>query len=424
MLISLKLNNCFVFADEVEFSMRADMRYRRFSSNVSVFDSINILKSALIIGPNNSGKTNFIRSIHAIRQVLLNKSSPLSNNMFSNNPLCEIELTFLQDRIEYEFALKYDVNKEEYLYERFSKISYDKYKNRKCQDIIIRDSIGRNYYCEDETLILAMKIATKNNILVHLLDAEQFPVLKEIKYILTSFAEKIDVIDMNNIPMKKTVEMLKKSNVEQQKISDFIRNADLALEDYRYLNDEELKISMEVIGENNNQPQEKVLRSTNDRLDMLHLTSFYKGIPVPSYIFDSTGTKKIAALASYVIDALENDRILIIDELDNSLHFRLTRAIIALFNNELNNHAQLICSVHDTSLLDCQKLFRKEQIWFTHKDDEGTYLYSLSEFTNEKDKVRDTSDLIQKYKSGIFGAIPDPDLFSSMESIVGVREHG
>ena len=102
------------------------------------------------------------------------------------------------------------------------------------------------------------------------------------------------------------------------------------------------------------------------------------------------------------------------DELDNSLHFRLTRAILALFNNELNQTAQLIATVHDISLLDCQKLFRKEQIWFAHKDQKNAYLYSLSEFTAEKDGVRDTSDLIQKYRRGVFGALPEPDLFETI----------
>lgn len=131
-------------------------------------------------------------------------------------------------------------------------------------------------------------------------------------------------------------------------------------------------------------------------------------------LFDSTGTKKMAALASYGLDALENGRILVIDELDNSLHFRLTRAIIALFNNELNQNAQLIATIHDVSLLDCQTLFRKEQIWFTHKDGENAYLYSLAEFTAEKAGVRDTSDLIEKYQKGMFGALPEPELFQSL----------
>ena len=161
-------------------------------------------------------------------------------------------------------------------------------------------------------------------------------------------------------------------------------------------------------------PQENALSAVAPLTEMLHLASVYKGVMVPSMLFDSTGTKKMAALASYVIEALENGRILVIDELDNSLHFRITRAIIAMFNNELNRNAQLIATVHDVSLLDCQTLFRKEQIWFTHKDRENAYLYSLADFTTEKTGVRDTTDLIEKYRKGIFGALPEPDLFQSL----------
>ncbi len=122
----------------------------------------------------------------------------------------------------------------------------------------------------------------------------------------------------------------------------------------------------------------------------------------------------MAALASYVIGALKEGRILVVDELDNSLHFRLTRAIISLFNNELNENAQLIATAHDISLLDCNSLFRKEQIWFTHKDKERAYLYSLSDFTASESKTRGTSDLVAKYRAGVFGALPEPDLFDTL----------
>ena len=108
---------------------------------------------------------------------------------------------------------------------------------------------------------------------------------------------------------------------------------------------------------------------------------------------------------------------MIIDELDNSLHFKLTRAIISMFNNELNQKAQLICTAHDVSLLDNKKLLRKEQIWFTHKDDSQVYLYALSEYTAGKDGIRDTSDLIEKYKKGVFGAMPEPDLFGTLMEV-------
>ena len=248
-------------------------------------------------------------------------------------------------------------------------------------------------------------------------------VLSDIKDIITSFAKKIDIVDMNNIPMKKTIEMLKISDDKTQKIVNFIINADLSLENYQYLKagnaDNDINKVLDPNGELN--LQEKVLKGSETFMDQLHLFSTYKGLTVPSLTFDSTGTKKIACLASYVIDALENGRILVVDELDNSLHFKLVRAIIAMFNNELNTKAQLICTVHDITLLDCQKLFRKEQIWFAHKDMENAYLYSLSEFTAEKDGVRDTSDLVEKYKRGVFGALPEPDLF---ESLLEVQNNG
>ena len=58
--------------------------------------------------------------------------------------------------------------------------------------------------------------------------------------------------------------------------------------------------------------------------------------------------------------------------------------------------------------------FRKEQIWFSHKDTEHAYLYSLGEFSAGEDGIRETTDLIEKYKRGLLGALPKPDLFNSL----------
>ena len=88
--------------------------------------------------------------------------------------------------------------------------------------------------------------------------------------------------------------------------------------------------------------------------------------------------------------------------------------------------AQLIATVHDISLLDCKTLFRKEQIWFACKDKEHAYLYSLAEFTAEKDNIRDTSDIIEKYKRGMLGALPEPEFFESLLEVkndVETAEH-
>ncbi len=180
-----------------------------------------------------------------------------------------------------------------------------------------------------------------------------------------------------------------------------------------WLNDSELKVSLNLINDN-------IIENRIDSdfqsalLEQLHLCSVYKGRPVPSLLFDSVGTKKMASLASFIINSLEQGRILVVDEIDSSLHFKLTRAIFSLFNNELNTKGQLICTAHDVSLLDCKRMFRKEQIWFASKDKEGVYLYSLSDFKADEDGVRGRSDLIEKYKKGLFDALPSPDLFKAL----------
>lgn len=417
MLISLKLNNCFIYNNEVEFSMRANMHHKRFKSNLTSFGQINILKTAMLIGPNNAGKTNFIRCLAAVRDMMLNRSGiRMNSNLFSDNPIAEFEIVFLSGKTEYLFEVKYNAQTNEYVYERFAEVSYDVHKNRKETTWFVKDTVDQVYKCENSELVTVMKVASKNNILIHLIDVEHFEMLERAKQIIVGFAEKIDIIDMNNIPLKKTIDMLKMSDEKKTKIVNFILNADLSMDDYKYLSDDELKVRID-LPEENVKPQENALNVAAPIMEMLHLASVYKGKIVPSIIFDSTGTKKIAAIASYVIDALENGKILVIDELDNSLHFKLTRAIVALFNNELNAEAQLICTVHDVSLLDCQNLFRKDQIWFAHKDRDNAYLYSLTEFTSEKDGVRGVSDLIDRYRMGVFGALPEPDLFKTLEEV-------
>jgi AAA15 family ATPase/GTPase len=371
----------------------------------------------MLIGPNNAGKTNFIRCMAAIRDMMLNRSGiRMNSNLFSDNPIAEFEIVFLSGKREYLFEVKYNSQTNEYIYERFAEVSYDVHKNRKETTWFVKDTVDQVYKCENSELVTVMKVASKNNILIHLIDVEHFEMLEKAKQIIVGFAEKIDIIDMNNIPLKKTIDMLKMSDEKKTKIVNFILNADLSMDDYKYLSDDELKVRID-LPEENVKPQENALNVAAPIMEMLHLASVYKGKIVPSIIFDSTGTKKIAAIASYVIDALENGKILVIDELDNSLHFKLTRAIVALFNNELNAEAQLICTVHDVSLLDCQNLFRKDQIWFAHKDRDNAYLYSLTEFTSEKDGVRGVSDLIARYRMGVFGALPEPDLFKTLEEV-------
>ena len=231
-------------------------------------------------------------------------------------------------------------------------------------------------------------------------------------------AKKIDILNMNNIPMKKTIELMKNKGDLQKKVVEFIKNADLYMDNFEYVDMDQIKIDDRT---ENEKPDEEVLNMREKLMEQIRLVSTYKGVKVPSLIFDSTGTKKIAALASYIIEGLEKGRILIVDELDSSIHFKITRAIVAMFTNELNTNAQMIFTVHDINLMDCKRMFRKEQIWFVHKDQEGVYVYSLADFTAQQG-VRDTTDIMEKYRKGALGALPDPELINSLLDIKGNKK--
>jgi len=408
MLVSLKFNNAYIFSQETNFSLEADMRNKRLSSNVIETSVDSVLKSACIYGSNNSGKTCLVRIIRALWSVILSQPD-LTPNLFSNNSVVSISCVFIQDEKEWEYSFSLDTKTMEFIFERFARIDYDQYRNSKEIVYFERDFINQKFYTKDSSLQPSIHLMGRKNILIHVVDVATLPYLEEARNVLMNFAKKIVIVDMNNIPLDNTIMMLKNHDSLQKDIVSFIKNADLDLEDFKYeeknlpFNLPEQKPSEDVIAMQIKQSFE----------DTLRLTSVYKGVPLPSLLFDSTGTKKIAALASYVVSALKNGLILVVDELDSSIHFKLTRSIVSMFNNELNDKAQLIFTAHDVSLMDCKKLFRKEQIWFVHKDEEGVYLYSLADFT-AKDGVRDTTDIIEKYNRGVLGAIPDPDMIETL----------
>ncbi len=415
MIIEIRAKNCFAFEDEIAFSMKADMRNKKFVTNVHKENNFNVLKTVGIYGPNNAGKTCLIKCIKTIKGVFLNKKNRLMPNIFAENNICELGVTFLASKKKYSYDFKYDTEKEEYIYESFSEILKDQYNNEKEVCWLKKDIISEIYECIDEDVQNMISVVSKNNLLCYVIDTNKFEYISKMKQILVEFAKKIDIINMNNIPMQHTIELMKNKNQSQEKVVEFIKNADLYMDNFEFVDMD--KIQLEAT-EDEEKPEEKVLDIPENIMDHIRLVSTYRGVHVPSMLFDSTGTKKIAAIASYVIEALEQGRILIVDELDGSIHFKLTRAIVAMFNNELNTNAQMIFTVHDINLMDCKRIFRKEQIWFVHKDEEGVYVYSLADFT-AKQGVRDTTDVMEKYRKGALGALPDPELMNSLLSIKG-----
>lgn len=135
---------------------------------------------------------------------------------------------------------------------------------------------------------------------------------------------------------------------------------------------------------------------------------------------ESRGTSAFWSLLGPIVEALNAGAVIAVDELDAHLHPLLALRLIELFQSPKYNRsgAQLIFTTHNTNLL---KALRRDQIWFTEKDDAGrSTLYPLTDF-----KPRQDENLHNGYLQGRYGAIPFVDsegLWKTLETAYAEKQ--
>lgn len=116
---------------------------------------------------------------------------------------------------------------------------------------------------------------------------------------------------------------------------------------------------------------------------------------------ESDGTKRIFDLMDMLLSR-RPDMLYVVDELERSLHPKLTERFLRLFMQLHNEeHVQLLFTTHESSIMD-QSIFRRDEIWFIERNTENvSVIYSLDRFKERYDKV-----LSKAYLDGRYGAIP------------------
>ena len=115
------------------------------------------------------------------------------------------------------------------------------------------------------------------------------------------------------------------------------------------------------------------------------------------------GTQVLFRTGGAWLNVLKNGEVLLIDEIDTSLHPLLIRFLIDRFHSPITNRqsAQLVFTTHNTSIL-TKEMFRRDQIWFVEKSQDGaSKLYPLSDFSPRKEE-----DFQRWYMRGRYGALP------------------
>ena len=413
MILKYKVNNYKTFKDSIELSFVADMRTKKFQSNTILINGQNILKTTGIYGPNNTGKSCLLESIYVLKKIMLNEKTIDFYNSFYNNTITEFEISYEINNDFYRYSCNYDSKKREYEYEKLESITVNNLNDISYSAIFFRT--------KDEIVI---KIPNLSKIPLNLLNND-IPLFKILNLENTKFekaqkdylefAKSIQIVNMeSNNHINKTLELITNDEKARKFIVSFAKNCDLNLEDFGYSTD---IISDVDISDKLN----RFIEKENTNKDLLKIWSKHHDKVVPSIFFDSIGTRKLILLAGYIYDSIVNGGVLLIDELDSSLHHVIIRAIISLFNNELNNKAQLIFSTHDALTMDLRRLFRKDQIYLTDIDETGNNkIIHLSEDFKSRDEngLRGNEDIVDYYLKGRFGAIPTPDLFSALDEVL------
>lgn len=416
MILEVGFNNYKMFKNESIISFKADKRTKYLLTNTVEQNNVATLKALAIYGPNNSGKTKLITLFRIIKNVLKgNENFDCNNKIFKDEAetLMYIIYNNLDNNgwIKYEWT--YDSEKKIFVKEKLSTITY--YSNGSpFENTIFEKSIfDKRLIVNGEDDSKYLSILPNNKPFLYTINIEEgtFSVLKEWKDSLAKCSDDIEILTMIDVPIQKTIDALKSDDEKKHKfINAFVKAADLSVKGFEYGND--IKI------ETNGKIEEKVLHEYSEVVDTFKLVTTYGNNKVPSLLYDSTGTKKIEAIASYIYEAISEGKILIVDELDNGLHFTLARAIVNVFNNMVNNKGQLIFTAHDLLLIDCKNLMRKDQIYFVFRKEESSYIMSLKLVTANGDGFREGDSLLKRYNHGDFGPIPLPNFIKEIIKLV------
>lgn len=416
MLLEFSVANYLSFRDRKTLSLVASSISDYKETNTITTERHTLLKGVVIYGANASGKSNFIRAMSTMKRIVMqsfNQSSlkaldvtPFLLNTETENSPSYFEVLFELLNIRYRYGFEV-TNKEvvsEWLFE--SKKNAEKM-------LFVREGDGievSSSFKEAENL----ESKTRNNALfLSIIDQFNGVTAKRIMHWFNNFIT-VSGLTHENYELV-TFKMLEKEKTAKT-LSDFYETLDLGFDK---LHIDKEKFDSSKIPEDTPESLVKLLIKDLEgafrfKINTLHKKYNKDNVRVGDVEFDmrsqeSAGTNKIFNISGPVFDVLHAGGVLVVDELDSSLHPLMTLAITRLFNSEKSNskQAQLIFTTHDTNLFSYGK-FRRDQIYFVEKDKFGASdLYSLVEYREEDgNKVRKDRSFESDYIQGRYGAVP------------------
>lgn len=422
MIVNFSVKNFGPIKDKQTLSFEADKSKHLEDYYVINKNGKRLLKLGLIYGANASGKTTVLYALNFLRKLVLN---PLSKKIdkFEFKPFLFDKNTPNENT---EFTIEFIQNETRYLYE----VELN-------QSAIINESLTRFN-------------PAKANVFKRVVDIESQ--VSEVKFGSTVVIAKSSVksLELNTLWNNSVFGGYLKTNIESKELKDCIDwfedyltpviYTKTELEDFvtSKLDTEEMKksdivnilqkadfnISNVLIKENDVEiPDglldflEKNVKTPSSKIEDIRnkgkITSvsleFEHTVNSATYTLpfaeESEGTQRYYGLAGILDLALRNSIAIPIDELESSLHPDLFRHFLLSFLIN-SKQSQIISTTHNREILNDKDIFRNDSIWITDKsEDSATELYSLADF--DSSVIRDTSNILNAYKIGRLGGIPN-----------------
>lgn len=391
MIQELKIKDFKSFRDEVELSFEpsGDDRY---NSVVTMPDGVQLLRFAVVLGANASGKSNLLDAVEFLREF------------WNNIPATNDDGTNVQPFLMRKSALSYDTEIEIKLYVDGIRYWYQLTVNpeKVCREALFVYLTNRptKVFCRED--VQGVSKLTFNSTVAKLSQAE------------------VDIMTMNCLRNMSVLAVLKKVNIAVPYLDNMRRWIDSRMLPLQSGSLSSLSQGAKKMIADSEDFREYLMQFAQEadfnisdikiqKMAALFGHTVEGDTGSESYVLpencQSTGTKRMVELESLIYTQLKRQAFLCIDEIEASMHPNLMEYILAKFINTPDNQSQLLVSTHyDPILKDIDDLFGKDSVWFTEKGKDGnTALFSLVDFKG----LNKLSSIHRAYMNGQFGALPN-----------------
>ena len=432
MLIRFQVKNLYSFEEETEFNLLTNDS-EHLPHHKKHCNGVDFLRLSAIYGANASGKSNFVRAIGLLQNIVkkgkiidevsdykfklskeaLTKPISLAIELLSNSKMYYYTLTFDQKKILNETLVETFKDKED-------RIVFERSLTNERQEIPFIESEVKN---EKERMFLELlsdKLLSKDELLLTFLTQKYPNEYADINNVFEWFSDVLIVLN-SNFKIRGIAHKFDKHDSIVKFVNTFIPTLSTGIQrievqkkeiqgdsdDMKHLKDN-IKNDQEQLFTNTNPDTREEITFVMEENDKIfakrifteHLDKEGHRVFFP-FGWESDGTKRLLEYTPLINGVINAEVVFVVDEIERSIHPMMIKELIRKISSDTSAQGQLIFTTHESCLLD-QEILRTDEIWFTQKDKGGaTHMYSLSDFN-----ISNTANIEDGYLNGRYGGIP------------------